>query len=251
MEVTVSSTCREAASLAAQRGAERILRAIRERGEARIVLATGVSQFDMLKALLARDDLDWSKCTAFHLDEYIGLPRTHKASFVKYLTERFVDFVPELGRFEPINGEAEDMDAEIVRLGAEISKGPIDLAFAGIGENGHLAFNDPPADFDATAPYLRVALDRQCRRQQVNEGWFAALDDVPSEAITMSIRQIMAAEAIVCTVPDKRKARAVKATLEGEIDNLCPASILRRHEDASLFLDEASASELTGSRESA
>jgi glucosamine-6-phosphate deaminase len=211
--------------------------AIGERGEAHLILATGASQFEMLQSLVVQD-VDWSKVTAFHLDEYIGLPLTHPASFRKYLHERFVAKLPALHVFHDIDGEADDPAAECRRLGALISKITVDVACIGIGENGHVAFNDPPADFDTDEPYIIVDLDEACRRQQTGEGWFASVDDVPARAISMSVREIMRAKRIVCTVPDARKAGAVRDALEGDVTNAVPASILQRHPDCHLFADE-------------
>jgi glucosamine-6-phosphate deaminase len=230
---------REAAAAAASR----IRLALGKRGAANIVVATGLSQASMLVHLV-REDLDWKRVTAFHLDEYVGIPATHPASFRKYLKERFVDRVP-VGTFHPISGEG-DPRAECRRLSALIGPLTIDVAFVGIGENGHLAFNDPPADFENPAPYLVVTLDPACRRQQVGEGWFASLKEVPTEAISMSIREIMRAEFLVCSVPDLRKARAVKAALEGPVSPQVPASILQHHPGADIFLDPDSASLLEG-----
>jgi glucosamine-6-phosphate deaminase len=195
----------------------------------------------VLKALSAASDADWSKVTGFHLDEYIGLPASHPASFRRYLKERFVDRVP-LAQFHYVNGDAPDSQAECQRLGALIAPQTIDVAFIGIGENGHLAFNDPPADFDTEAPYLVVELDEGCRRQQLGEGWFATLEAVPRQAISMSIRQIMRSRAIVCSVPDQRKAKAISSAMEGPITPACPASILQKHRNTSIFLDPPAAS---------
>lgn len=247
MFVSIKATVTESAKAAATDGADRIRAAIREKGEARIILATGASQFDMLKELVKAEGVDWSKCAIFHLDEYIGVSSQHPASFVKYLTERFIEKVPGVAHFEPVNGDAEDIDAELSRLGRAITKAPIDIAFVGIGENGHLAFNDPPADFETTQPYLRVALDQACREQQLGEGWFKTFDDVPKEAISMSVRQIMASKSIICTVPDQRKAEAVKNAVDGPVSNLCPASILQEHPEARLYLDQAAAGQLAQS----
>jgi glucosamine-6-phosphate deaminase len=180
----------------------------------------------------------------FHLDEYIGLPITAPASFRKYLKERFIEKVPTLKSYYLIDGEA-DPNEECARLGSLIRQYPIDMAQVGIGENGHLAFNDPPADFDTEAPYIVVELDEACRRQQFNEGWFTTMEDVPKQAISMSIRQILKSEAILCSVPDERKARAVKDCIELPLSNLYPAGILRTHPNCTLYLDEASASLLT------
>jgi len=241
MEVIVSDTKQEAGEKAAARGAALIRQAIRNRGDASIIVATGASQFEMLEALAAAPDIDWTVVTGFHLDEYIGLPITHPASFRKYLKERFVDRLPaRLAAFHYVSGDAEPQ-AECRRLGQLIAQHTIDAAFVGIGENGHLAFNDPPADFDTTDAYIAVHLDEACRRQQLGEGWFRTIDDVPARAMSMSIRQIMKSKAIVCTVPDARKAKAVRATLEGPVTSMVPASILQRHPAAVIFLDRESA----------
>lgn len=217
-----------------------IRHALADKGQAAIILATGTSQFETLKHLVAEPGIDWGKVTMFHLDEYIGLPQTAKASFRKYLQERFIDQVPPLQTVHLINGEA-DAEAECRRLGELISATTIDVALVGIGENGHLAFNDPPADFDTERPYLVVELDAPCRRQQLNEGWFNSLEEVPTHAISMSVRQILKARHIICAVPDNRKAEAVKNCLTGPVDPRHPASILQQHPHCSFYLDEASA----------
>lgn len=227
---------------AAKYGAKLIRAALRRQGRAAIIVATGASQFEMLAQLAAEPGVDWSRVTGFHLDEYVGVPISHPASFRKYLWERFVSKLPlPMAAFHFINGEL-DPAAECRRVGALIAKQPVDVCFCGIGENGHLAFNDPPADFQTTKPYLLVELDEACRRQQLGEGWFPSLAKVPRRAISMSIRQILKSRAIVCTVPDRRKAQAVKDCLTGEISPLHPASILRRHDNTRLFLDRAAAS---------
>jgi glucosamine-6-phosphate deaminase len=189
-------------------------------------------------------NIDWSKITVFHLDEYIGLPVSHPASFRKYLKKRFEQQVNGLRKFHYVNGES-DPWIECQRLGEIISRLTIDVACIGIGENGHLAFNDPPADFDTHEPYIIVDLDVDCRQQQVGEGWFASLTDVPTQAISMSISQIMKSTTIVCTVPDARKAITVKNTVEGLVTNLVPASILQTHPRCWLFMDEPAAEYLT------
>lgn len=245
MKIIVSSDKQELGRRAAARTAELIRDAIAERGAANIIVATGASQFETLAALVEAPDIDWGRVTAFHLDEYVGMPISHPASFRAYLQERFLDRLPmPIGAFHPVNGE-EDAEAECRRLGALISQHPIDVALVGIGENGHLAFNDPPADFTTEAPFLVVTLDEACRRQQMGEGWFKTLDEVPQQAISMSIRQIMKSKAIIASVPDERKAAAVKACLEGEISPLHPSSILREHPSTFLFLDRNSASQLS------
>jgi glucosamine-6-phosphate deaminase len=241
MKITISTTKAEMGLLAAQKGASFILKAIEKRGFANIIVATGASQFEML-AELVRQEIDWSVVTAFHLDEYIGLPDTHPASFRKYLKERFAGLVP-LREFNYVNAET-DPSGECNRLGNKILDFPIDVAFIGIGENGHIAFNDPPADFETEEPYLVVNLDEACRRQQFGEGWFPTLSDVPDKAISMSVRHIMKSKAIICTVPDERKADAVFHTLNSPVSPGCPATILRTHPEAYLFLDKMAALKL-------
>ena len=233
-------------SLAAARHAAQALRvAIEARGSARIVAATGASQFDFLEALTASPGIDWTRVEMFHLDEYVGLPIDHPASFRKYLLERLIR-PTGMTRYHLL--DAEHDAARVARhVAHEISLAPIDMAFVGIGENGHLAFNDPPADFATDLPYLIVTLDEACRRQQVGEGWFASVADVPSQAISMSVRQILKAREIICVVPDARKAQAVKACLDGEVSPMAPASILQTHANATVYLDRESAALLTGS----
>jgi glucosamine-6-phosphate deaminase len=187
-----------------------------------------------------RSDIDWSRVIAFHLDEYVGQPDSHKASFRRYLNERFVSLLPKLGGFQPIGGDAADLTAELARLGTLITQHPTDVMFAGIGENGHLAFNDPPADFADAEAFRVVSLDERCRRQQLGEGWFPTLDDVPREAVSMTVPQIMKSKLVVLAVPDSRKAEAVRGTLEGPITPMVPASILQRHPACHLFLDPES-----------
>jgi glucosamine-6-phosphate deaminase len=241
MKTIVCENKSELGRRAAAEGARRIREAIRRRGAARIIVATGASQFEMLAALTA-ENLPWHRVTAFHLDEYVGLPITHPASFRRYLWERFVRRLPlPLAAFHYIDGEA-DLAAECRRLGALIRQAPVDVAFVGIGENGHLAFNDPPADFRTRQPYLVVELDEACRRQQLGEGWFPHLRAVPRRAISMSCRQIMAARAVICSVPDRRKAVAVRNAVRGAVTPQVPASILQRHPAATIYLDPDSAS---------
>ena len=242
MEIVILKNKQALGKVAAQRGAELIRKAILDRGMANIIVATGASQFEMLNELV-KEDVDWSKVTAFHLDEYIGISEMHPASFRKYLKERFADIVsPKM--FHYVNGEI-NPDEECKSLGNLISKHPIDLAFVGIGENSHLAFNDPPADFETEEAYLVVKLDEDCRKQQMGEGWFPTISDVPEKAISMSIKQIMKSKTIICCVPDLRKAEAVKKTVEGSISPTIPASIMRNHEAVWLYLDEDSSSMLS------
>jgi len=233
-----------ALGLAAAEVAATVLKdTITRQGSARIIAATGASQFNFLAALTRAPGIDWTRVEMFHLDEYVGLPVSHPASFRKYLLERLIQ-PAGIKQFHLLDGES-DAPAVCRQVGAELNRAPIDVAFVGIGENGHLAFNDPPADFETEQPYLVVELDEACRRQQVGEGWFSSLSEVPRQAISMSIRQIMRARKILCIVPDQRKAAAVKACLEGAISPAAPASILQSHPDVTCFLDSASASLLT------
>ncbi len=237
MRISIHDTKEALGIAAARKGAQLINEAIRNNGEAFIVVATGSSQFEMLSALTSAR-ISWSRVTAFHLDEYIGLPESHNASFRRYLKERFANHVP-LKEFHYINGEA-DPQTECSRLNALIRKHPVDVAFIGIGENGHLAFNDPPADLETEEPYLVVELDDACRMQQHGEGWFPSVEAVPATAISMSVRQIMKSGSIICTVPDERKAMAVKNAVEGQVSPEVPASVLTGHKQAWMFLDKES-----------
>ena len=242
MEIVISNSKSELGEKAAITGAGLIRKAIQTNGAANIIVATGVSQFEMLNELI-KQEVDWSKVTGFHLDEYIGISEKHPASFRKYLKERFVDKI-SLRQFHYVDGET-DPYSECRRVGEIISKHPIDVAFVGIGENGHLAFNDPPADFETEEPYLVVNLDEKCRRQQLGEGWFPTFDDVPEQAISMSVKQIMKSNVIICSVPDVRKADAVKGSLEGTVTPMVPASVLQQHEAVWIYLDKESSSLLT------
>ena len=243
MNIDVSETKQEMGHKAARDGAERIRRAVRERGEASIIVATGASQFEMLSELVAAPDVPWHRVTGFHLDEYVGLPITHPASFRIYLWQRLVSKLPlPIRAFHFVDGEAADPRAECRRLSEVIRRHPVDVAFIGIGENGHVAFNDPPADFETEEPYIVVTLDEGCRKQQFGEGWFPSMEAVPSEAISMSVRQIVKSRSIVCTVPDRRKAEAVRNAAEGPVTNQVPASILQQHPDLTLYLDRDAAS---------
>jgi len=229
---------------AADQAATAIRRAIAGRGRARIVLATGVSQFEFLDALTKAPEIDWTKVEAFHLDEYVGLPMTHPGSFRKILLDRVVKKTG-ITKYYFLDGDSPDAAAVARDVGRQLASAPIDIAFLGIGENGHVAFNDPPADFETEEPYIIVNLDEACRRQQVGEAWFADISEVPKRAISMSPRQILKAEEIIVIVPDERKARAVKTCLEGEVSPMVPASILRRHPNATVYLDHDSASQLS------
>lgn len=232
------------ARMAAEHAAAAIRKSIAERNRCRIVLATGTSQFAFLDALTSTAGLDWNKVEAFHLDEYVGMPITHPASFRKILLDRVINKVG-ISKYWFIQGDASDLSFALNDVGRKLSSAPIDLAFVGIGENGHVAFNDPPADFETEEPYIVVELDEACRQQQVGEGWFSDISHVPRKAISMSVRQIIKARQIIAVVPEGRKARAVKLCFEGEISPLAPASILRRHANATVYLDEDSAALLS------
>ncbi len=239
MVVRSFATKQDMAHAAAVHAAKSLSTAIAGDGAARLVAATGASQFEFLDALTSGRAVDWARVTLFHLDEYVGLPIDHPASFRKYLLDRIIRKTT-IQDCVLLDGE-KDAPRVCQQAGALLTAAPVDVAFVGIGENGHLAFNDPPADFETEVPYLVVALDEACRRQQVGEGWFASLDDVPTHAISMSIRQILKAREIICIVPDARKAAPVKATLEGDITPMVPASALRSHPNVTMYLDETSA----------
>jgi glucosamine-6-phosphate deaminase len=229
---------------AAEQAATAIRKAVTEHNRARIIAATGASQFEFLDALTKTPDIDWPKVEMFHLDEYIGLRMTHPASFRKILLERLVR-PTGIKKHHWLDGDAADPSEVVSLVGRELSSAPIAIAFLGIGENGHIAFNDPPADFKTEEPYIIVNLDEACRRQQVGEGWFADTSQVPEQAISMSVRQILKAKELIVVVPDKRKAQAVKACLEGEISPMAPASVLRTHHNTTVYLDTSSASLLS------
>ena len=235
---------------AAEQAATAIRGAISERGHARIIAATAASQREFLDALTNAAGIDWTKVEAFHLDEYIGLPITHPGSFRKILLEQLIEKTG-IRRYHLLDGDAADPAAVVREVGERLASAPIDIAFLGIGENGHIAFNDPPADFETQDPYLIVNLDEACRQQQVGEAWFANISQVPKQAISMSAQQILKAKEILAVVPDKRKAQAIKACLEGEISPLAPASILRRHPNATVYLDTNSASLLSAKTQAA
>ena len=228
---------------AAKQASRAIRHAIRDHGRARVIAATAASQLEFLNALTKAPDIDWQQVEVFHLDEYIGLPITHPGSFRKMLLEQLIQKTG-ISKYHLLDGDADA--AEVVRrTGAALVSAPVDIAFVGIGENGHLAFNDPPADFATNEPYLIVNLDEACRLQQVGEAWFADISQVPTQAISMSVRQILKAEEILAVVPDTRKAQAVKACFEGEVSPMAPASILRTHPNATIYLDKNSAALLS------
>jgi glucosamine-6-phosphate deaminase len=254
LQIKVLDDQRALGLAAAEHAAKSLRDAIRANGAARIVAATGASQFEFLDSLTSAADIDWNRVELFHLDEYVGLPATHPASFRKYILERIIlktriCYKTGIIQYHLLDGEGDPQEIA-KRVGRKLISRPVDLAFVGIGENGHLAFNDPPADFASEEPYLIVQLDEACRRQQVNEGWFSQLGDVPVRAISMSIRQILRAKEIIAVVPEARKARAVQACLEEEISPLTPASALRNHANATLYLDRDSAALLKASSRS-
>lgn len=242
MDVRVFAGKGALATAAAQQAAAAIRRAVEDRGIARLVAATGTSQLEFLEVLVATPRLPWDRVELFHLDEYIGLPETDPASFRRYLLDRLVE-PTGVELFHGLDGMA-DPETVCEEVGRRLTAAPIDVAFVGIGENAHLAFNDPPADFDSDRPYIVVALDEACRRQQVGEGWFPDVSSVPKRAITMSCPQILKAREIIVVVPDRRKAEAVRATCDDEITPQVPASILRTHPHVTVYLDEESASRL-------
>lgn len=239
MDVKIVASPVELGKTAGAVAAQLIRETIATNGTANIIMATGASQFETINRLIAEKDIDWSKVTMFHLDEYIGLPVTHPASFRKYLQERFLSKLPPLQAVHLINGETDPIK-ECARLNELIKQLPIDVALVGIGENGHLAFNDPPADFETESPYIVVELDAACRLQQLGEGWFTSLEEVPQQAISMSVRQILKSKNIICSVPESRKALAVKNTIEQPVSNIYPASILQSHAGCTIYLDQHS-----------
>jgi glucosamine-6-phosphate deaminase len=244
VDVIVCGDKLELGRRAARDGAQAITQTIRDTGEANIVIPTGGSQFEMIEALI-REPVDWARVSVFHLDEYVGLPASHPASFRRFLRERFLDLLPaEVKEVHEVNGEG-DVNAECRRLKQLIGSRAIAVSFVGIGENGHLAFNDPPADFETTEPFIVVELDEACRMQQVGEGWYPDLNAVPRRAISMSVQQVMKSKRLIFSVPDERKAKAVKASLEGPISPTMPSSILRTHPNCVVYLEPKSASLLS------
>lgn len=245
MNIRVFEDKQDMGRAAAADGVRWICKALAEKGEANVIVATGASQFEVLDALLAEAEIAWERVRFFHLDEYVGLDIRHPASFRNYIWNRLHKRfpVPPLGCCY-LNGE-KDPEEECRRAGALILQHPVDVCFAGIGENGHLAFNDPPADFETETPYLVVELDEACRRQQLGEGWFSQLEEVPIRAISMSIRHILKSEHLIITCPDARKAEAVQKSVEGPVHPDCPASILQTHPDCGLYVDSASAALLS------
>jgi glucosamine-6-phosphate deaminase len=249
MKTNIYNNKKETSREAALQAASILNKAIIQKGTATFVIATGVSQLDFIEDLIIEGNVDWSKTKMFHLDEYIGIPETHKASFKKYLKEKFISKVNQLKEVNLIDGNTNDPQKECDRLNQLLKNEVVDIAFVGIGENGHLAFNDPLADFEVKTPFIVVNLTECCRKQQVGEGWFNSLEDVPQQAISMSIKQIMKAKNIICTVPGERKAQAVKDCFEtDEIFPEYPASILKKHKNCFVFLDQSSANLLLKTR---
>jgi glucosamine-6-phosphate deaminase len=230
---------------AAEQGADLVKRAIRLSGRARIIVASGNSQLEMMDALVSAPGIDWKAVEVFHMDEYVGMPATHPASFRLWVKTHLADVVHP-GTVNYLGGDAADPDAECARYGALLKSAPIDVCFLGFGENGHIAFNDPhEADFNDPLVVKRVTLDEKCRRQQTGEGHFPDLDSVPREALTLTCPTLVSAQSMICSVPDRRKAEAVRAAIEGPISTACPGSILRKHPGAWIYLDKDSASLLS------
>lgn len=245
-KVEIFQTRPEMAVAAAQKAAVLIADAIgrRGRGKARVMIATGNSQLDMVKELVQQPEIDWKFVDVFHMDEYVGIDSNHPASFCRWIREHIEERVhPATVNY--INGVAENVEGEIERYAKLVLAAPIDVAFVGFGENGHIAFNDPPtANFSDPLTVKRVALDAECKVQQVGEGHFENLAAVPGEAITVSCPGLFRAEAWVSCVPELRKAKAVFHALNGPITTTWPASIVRTHPNATVYLDIESASML-------
>ncbi|MFA6948993.1 MAG: glucosamine-6-phosphate deaminase [Eubacteriales bacterium] len=240
MILEIYRTPEESGARAAARIADKLREAISLRGEARLLLSTGASQFKMFDSLCTLD-IDWSRVVMFHLDEYVALSGDHIASFRRYLRERFESKLPmPLKSAHYVDGEG-DIAANIERLTSLFCAAPIDVGAIGIGENGHIAFNDPPADFETDKTYITVKLDDRCKAQQVREGWFDSIAEVPAQAVSMTVRAIMSCRSLVSVVPGAVKADAVRKTLGGAVAPDIPAAILKRHADWALYLDFASA----------
>ena len=235
MKIIISDTSAQLGIDSAKGVADYLKSVIAKNGYARIVVSTGASQLPMFENLI-RSSVDWSKVEMFHLDEYVNLPETHPASFRKYLKERFVSRVPLMGAYF-VDGTPEGIKA----LSAKLVEKEVDLGIIGIGENGHIAFNDPPADFDTRESYITVNLDSRCRAQQVGEGWFASAEEVPAQAVSMTPYRIMQCKKIISVVPYAVKADAVKKTLTCGVSPNVPATLMKTHPDWELYLDKESA----------
>ena len=247
MRVTICEDKHDLGFQAAKLGIQAIQEAIEKKGHAVIVLATGLSQFALYEHLV-KADIPWDKVEAFHLDEYVGIQETHPASFRRYIQTRFIDKVKNLQIFHGIQGDAEDIAAEVTRLNQLLTGKEIDVAFLGIGENGHIAFNDPPANFETNDPFIVVELEERCRRQQVSEKWFPTLEEVPLQAITLSVRQILRSHCLICSVPDQRKARAVAMCMYDQLSAYAPCTVLRTKTECTLLLDRPSSLLILGDR---
>ena len=241
MKIDISPTAKDLGVKAARKGADILRAAAKEKERLTVVIPTGASQLSMYDQLLQEPGIPWERIDLFHLDEYVGISPDHPASFRRYLRERVIAKLPACGSFCEVVGDAADIQAELSRLNALLGSKEIDICFGGIGENGHLAFNDPPADFDTTDPYILVDLDMGCRRQQHNEGWFENLEDVPKQAISMSINKIMGSRHLIIAVRDRRKAEAVKNCFSSQVPPIFPASIVQQHENCHIFLEPESA----------
>ncbi len=239
MNIAIFPDRESMAKAAAKQAAAAIQRAIAVKGKARIIAATAASQKEFLENLVESEGIDWSCVEAFHLDEYVGLPLTHPGSFRKMLLEQLINKTG-IAHYHLLHGDG-DVAGVVRNASAAIRSAPIDIAFLGIGENGHLAFNDPPADFQTEEPYLVVKLDEACRQQQVGEAWFANVSQVPQQAISMSVKQILKANELLAVVPGPKKADAIKACFNGGVTPMAPASILRGHPNATVYLDKESA----------
>lgn len=246
MKINIYDNKKQTSKKAALKAASILNEIIYQKGTATFVIATGVSQLDFIEHLVTEGNVDWSKTRMFHLDEYIGIPETHPASFRKYLQEKFISKVDRIKEANLINGDVADPKKECDRLNQILKNEIVDIAFVGIGENGHLAFNDPLANFEIEDPYIIVNLDDKCRKQQVGEGWFDSIEDVPRQAISMSIKQIMKSKNIICTIPGERKAQAVKDCFgTDKVSPIYPSSILKKHKNCFVFLDFDSAKYLS------
>jgi glucosamine-6-phosphate deaminase len=241
--IKIARNRQDLGKFASDLAAKTLREVLKRQSRARMVVATGASQFEVLASLTREPGIDWERVDGFHLDEYLGIARSHPASFCGYLAERFVNLVP-IGSFHFLDGTAPPADT-IRKATLAWQEAPIDIAMIGIGENGHLAFNDPPADFSTREIYHIVDLDHACRQQQVGEGWFSNFEACPSKAISMTIFGILRSARIICSVPDERKAQAVANSLDGPLTSMVPGSMLRQHSDVTLVLDDASASRLS------
>lgn len=248
MRVTICEDKKDLGREAAKTGAEEIRSTIARKGSANIAFVTGTSQIQTLKNLASEKDIDWSKVNVFFLDEYIGIPKNHKASSYNFLNDHFLSFLPNIGTIHRIDGNEDNVDSTLKSLNEKMREYPLDVAFVCIGENGHLALNDPPADLNTKDPYIAVELEKRSRKQQVNEGWFSNFEEVPQRAITMSVREIMSSEHIICSCPDQRKAKAVAMAVFDDITPAAPCAMLRNGRDVHLFLDRQSDCLILGDR---